>query len=555
MRTVVIFHDAYAGPTDDWIPWTKTQLEAAGLRVLTPGLPKPPAVTLSSWITEWSSFGFVPDTDTIFVGHGLGALFAIRLVEKLDTPIEGLVLVAPFASKPAHAALATASASFLEAPVDWEAVKRNAQSIAIFAGSDDPLVPLSQSEDVARNTGSHVQAIEAGGHLTRGSGYGIFVQLADAILQIAFPKKESVSAIPGIVTPSPEPTPIIPPAIPIAETQPEPKPLAGIQTMEMQSSAALAKADPALIQTALSSARSAEESEKENRAMNPKNLLRIVGGLALLCLAFIALVFGISRLIPQGLPALQDAELVPNAFLRAERVESLDVSTITSEQLRSTLSNAQGTTPRDSARLLVLSDAGKPAALADTVARISGAKLPISVQGFMDGATAIAILHPGTTGATFVILTRLRSYDGAFEALRAWESTLPSDISWVVPYPGIDINAKGLSSWNDVLFRNIAIRTTTGPAPVPEGIGASLNEPGQPDLIQAITDAVANASGPTAEEPATPAGTIPAMEDPAIIETPKVRMVYFFLDPETLAITSTTDVIPELVRRYWARPK
>lgn len=566
MRTVVVFHDAYATPTDDWIPWLRTQLEAAGLRVLTPGLPKPPAVTLSSWMTEWSSFGFVPDAETILVGHGLGALFAIRILENLHTPIAGVVLVAPFATMPAHAALASVSASFLETPLDWDTVKKNTASITIFAGSDDPLVALTESEEVGKNLLAQIQAIEGAGHLTRGSGYGTFIQLADAILHIAFPDKVAAPAA------EPTPAPIVMPTEPVIEVVKPAAPLVGIKTMEMQSAAALATANPSVIQTALSGARAAEGEKKRQRATNPKNLLRIIGGLVLLIIAGIALVIGVAKLIPQGLPASQNAALVPNAFLRAERVEALDVSTITSEKIRSFLTDARDTTPRDTARLLVLTEGANPAVLADTVGRISGAQLPVTVQGFMDGAAAIAIIHPNTTDAAFVVLARVRSYDGAFDALGAWEPTLPTDISTLVPFPGLDPQAKGLSYWDNLLFRNIPLRITVGPEIAKftgsDGEGllqeAALQEQ-QPDLIQTINTAVTNVvtpAVPTLQTPPSAPTTEPAVEvtpmpaeEPATPAVPTTRMVYFFLDPETLAITSNTDIVPELIRRYWGRPR
>lgn len=74
MPTILIIHGAGSTPEDNWFPWLKQKLEAAGFKAIVPQLPNTPTdQTLNNWLTEIEKYDI--DDDMIAVGHSLGAPF------------------------------------------------------------------------------------------------------------------------------------------------------------------------------------------------------------------------------------------------------------------------------------------------------------------------------------------------------------------------------------------------------------------------------------------------------------------------------------------------
>jgi leucyl-tRNA synthetase len=88
----LILHGFEGSPKDNFIPWLKKSLENSGYRVEAPELPN------SSNPKESEQVDYVLknchiDESTVIIGHSLGAIVAMKVVEKLKTKISGLVLV------------------------------------------------------------------------------------------------------------------------------------------------------------------------------------------------------------------------------------------------------------------------------------------------------------------------------------------------------------------------------------------------------------------------------------------------------------------------------
>lgn len=89
----LILHGHTGRANKNFIPWLKQSLEKQGYRVTAPDLPH------TDNPTEEEQMKFVLkhceiDENTVIVGHSLGAIGAMAIVEKLKHPIRGLVLVA-----------------------------------------------------------------------------------------------------------------------------------------------------------------------------------------------------------------------------------------------------------------------------------------------------------------------------------------------------------------------------------------------------------------------------------------------------------------------------
>lgn len=90
----VILH-GYTGRNDkNFIPWLKHELEQRGAKVQAPQLPNtdnPTEVEQVQYVLDHVQF----DENTVLIGHSLGGLVAMRMLEKLPHKIHHLMLVAP----------------------------------------------------------------------------------------------------------------------------------------------------------------------------------------------------------------------------------------------------------------------------------------------------------------------------------------------------------------------------------------------------------------------------------------------------------------------------
>ena len=90
----VILH-GYTGRNDtNFIPWLKAELEQRGARVQAPQLPNTDNPTEVEQVQHVLD-NVVFDENTVLIGHSLGGLVAMRVLEKLPHKIHHLMLVAP----------------------------------------------------------------------------------------------------------------------------------------------------------------------------------------------------------------------------------------------------------------------------------------------------------------------------------------------------------------------------------------------------------------------------------------------------------------------------
>jgi len=79
---VFIFHGTFGYPEENWFPWLKRQMENQGIKTYVPKFPTPKGQSLTSWLKAFKPYEKYIDKETIFVGHSLGPVFILRLLEK-----------------------------------------------------------------------------------------------------------------------------------------------------------------------------------------------------------------------------------------------------------------------------------------------------------------------------------------------------------------------------------------------------------------------------------------------------------------------------------------
>jgi predicted alpha/beta hydrolase family esterase len=114
-----------------WIPWTKQQLLAKGVKTETPMMPEP-------WHPDYEKFKrefdkYEVDEDTILVGHSCGCAFLVRWLGDTKREVSKLILVAPWKIPPKDDEL---KKMFYEYPIDGT-IKSRVKEIVMFTADDE----------------------------------------------------------------------------------------------------------------------------------------------------------------------------------------------------------------------------------------------------------------------------------------------------------------------------------------------------------------------------------------------------------------------------------
>ncbi len=185
MSNVFIFHGTEGYPEENWFPWLKEKLKEAGHKVFVPHFPSPPVVPAK--IDEWHA---VLDkdkkhinTDSIIIGHSLGGVFVLRILEKLKHSVKAAFLTGtPIGIKPILNY--DRDYSFAGFDFDWMTIRNNAKNFVVFHSDNDPYVSLGNGEALAKHLGVELSFVPGAGHFNKKAGYTEFHDLWKKFIEI-----------------------------------------------------------------------------------------------------------------------------------------------------------------------------------------------------------------------------------------------------------------------------------------------------------------------------------------------------------------------------------
>ncbi|UCD03689.1 MAG: serine hydrolase family protein [Candidatus Woesearchaeota archaeon] len=181
MRTVFIIHGAYGNPGENWFPWLKEKLEKLGCNVYVPKFPTPEGQTLENWMKVFKDYKKYLNEDTIVVGHSLGPVFLLRVIEKLDKPIKAAFFVASVARQLGIPRFDKINKTFLDKGFDWDKIKQNCKRFYVYNSDNDPYVPLVLGKELAEKLDADLIVIKGAGHFNEKTGYTEFHELLEKL--------------------------------------------------------------------------------------------------------------------------------------------------------------------------------------------------------------------------------------------------------------------------------------------------------------------------------------------------------------------------------------
>lgn len=183
--SVLIFHGTEGYPEENWFPWLKHELEPKDFRVLVPDFPSPPIVPakIAEWYEVFEEYRPYLSEDSILIGHSLGGIFALRILERLDFSIRAAFFVGtPIGIQPILNF--DRDKAFSGFDFDFATIKTKAAHFVVYHSDNDPYVGLANGKRLAAEIDGEFVFVPGAGHFHEPSGYLEFPFLRDKILEL-----------------------------------------------------------------------------------------------------------------------------------------------------------------------------------------------------------------------------------------------------------------------------------------------------------------------------------------------------------------------------------
>jgi len=178
----IIFHGAFGNPESNWLPELKVKLEALGQKVIVPRFPvdswskvtkagenvPPHYQSLENWLAVFDELRktFKKDEELCFVGHSLGPLFILHVVDRYNIKLDSAIFVSPFLGQLNTAwQLDHVNKTFYKTDFDFKKLRRLIPVSYVLYSDNDPYVEKYQPIRFAKRLGSSLLFVKRAGHM------------------------------------------------------------------------------------------------------------------------------------------------------------------------------------------------------------------------------------------------------------------------------------------------------------------------------------------------------------------------------------------------------
>jgi predicted alpha/beta hydrolase family esterase len=158
-KKALILHCWYGHPEDNWYPWLQSELKKKGYEVWVPKLPTldTDSPDMEAMIKLILDTGFV-DTETIIIGHSLGAVLTLRLAERIKFKMG--VLVAGWD----YNDLSKEHQSFWPNMLDHQLIVSNVSRWYAVISENDPYMTSFQTQEMMKRLSGEWTMVGKKGH-------------------------------------------------------------------------------------------------------------------------------------------------------------------------------------------------------------------------------------------------------------------------------------------------------------------------------------------------------------------------------------------------------
>ncbi|MEK6903584.1 MAG: alpha/beta fold hydrolase [Nanoarchaeota archaeon] len=150
----VLLHGYTGSAEKNFFPWLKKELERSGHAVFAPNLPNTSNPNISEQV-GYVLKNYTFDEHTVLLGHSLGSVVALKIVEQLKNPIKKLVLAAGFA-QPKFKDKERPFETTFDWQFDFNNIKKNVKHIVILRDIKDSAVPAEKADYLKEKIGGEI---------------------------------------------------------------------------------------------------------------------------------------------------------------------------------------------------------------------------------------------------------------------------------------------------------------------------------------------------------------------------------------------------------------
>ncbi|MBD3362419.1 class I tRNA ligase family protein [Candidatus Dojkabacteria bacterium] len=189
---VVQMHAWDSDPQAHFHSWVEKKLEKKGIKCVTPQLPKPVKPNFNEWVQTGADLLYENSENSILVGRSLSVWSALKVAEKKK--LRKLILLCPTLNIDSwykriedvvdKKDVAESIINFVKNnKINFEAVERNVGEVVFFLSTDDPYIPLSETEEYIQKIFpcARIRRFRESGHFDAESGYNTFPELIEEI--------------------------------------------------------------------------------------------------------------------------------------------------------------------------------------------------------------------------------------------------------------------------------------------------------------------------------------------------------------------------------------